>query len=76
MRTTLVIDDDLYAAAKSVAMAREVSIGKALSDMARRGVQATQRAEDNASDGLPVFRLPAGAPPLTLEDVKKLEDEW
>lgn len=76
MRTTLVIDDDLYAAAKTVAKARDVSIGKALSDLARQGLQAMQRAEDSATDAMPVFRSPAGAPPITLEDVKQLEEGW
>lgn len=26
--------------------------------------------------GLPVFRVPSNGRPITLEDVKKLEDEW
>lgn len=26
--------------------------------------------------GLPVFRVPSDGPPITLEDVRKLEDEW
>lgn len=34
------------------------------------GIEISERT------GLPVFRIPRNGPPITLEDVKKLEDEW
>ena len=76
MRTTLTIDDDLLAAARSLAQAKSESIGKAISDLARRGLNATPRVERNRrGPGFPVFSLPDGARPLTLEDVRRAEDE-
>jgi hypothetical protein len=39
MRTTLTIDDDVLGLAQSLADARNISIGKALSEMARQGMQ-------------------------------------
>jgi len=40
MRTTLDIDADILELAKGMAQGRRVSIGKALSDLARRGAKA------------------------------------
>jgi len=75
MRTTLTIDDDLLAAAKRLARAQSTTVGRALSDLARRGLQATPRVDKNAEHGFPVFVVSEDAHPITLEDVKKLEDE-
>jgi len=56
MRTTLDIETDVLDLAKSIAEARRISIGKAVSFLARRGAQAqTPLAERN---GFSVFRLP------------------
>ncbi|MBI3947633.1 MAG: antitoxin [Armatimonadetes bacterium] len=73
MRTTVTLDDDVLRAARSLARARSVSLGAALSELARRGLREDQTIV--ADDGLPVFRVPPGARPITLEDVRKLEDE-
>ena len=75
MRTTLSIDDDLLAVARNLARERAESIGRALSDLARLGLRATTRAQGKAKSGFPVFSVPPGARPITLEDVRKLEDE-
>lgn len=40
MRTTLDIDDDVLRAAKDVARVKKVSIGKAMSDIARQSLAA------------------------------------
>ncbi|MCX7015490.1 MAG: hypothetical protein NTW86_23550 [Candidatus Sumerlaeota bacterium] len=73
MRTTLVIDDDLLAAAKSLARGRAVSVGTVISELARRGLQAPARMRKKSD--FPVFAVPPTARPITLEDVKSLEDE-
>lgn len=76
MRTTLTIDDDLLAVARSLAQAKAESLGKALSELARRGLNATPRVRRSHRDlGFPVFSVPKGAHPITLEDVRKAEDE-
>lgn len=74
MRTTLVIDDDLLQAAKSLARDRSVSIGEVISEWARRGLR-TPVEFDVSPSGFPVFKVPPGARPITPEDVKQLEDE-
>lgn len=76
MRTTLTIDDDLLAVAKNLAQANSESLGKAISDLARRGLNATPRVRRRKCDsGFPVFSVPKGARPITLEDVRRAEDE-
>lgn len=73
MRTTLTIDDDLLQAAKSTARMRSVSVGTVVSDLARKGLESGCRIR--MEDGFPVFDVPPGSPPSTLEQVKSLEDE-
>jgi hypothetical protein len=76
MRTTLTIDDDLLAVAKVLARDRSESVGKALSDLARRGLRATPRVQTESGESdFPVFAVPRDAHPITLDDVRKAEDE-
>ncbi len=75
MRTTLTIDDDLLAAAKSIARSRSLPLGRVFSDLARRGLSATNRIDDSDDCDFPVFRVPPNAQTITLEDVQKAEDE-
>ena len=60
-------------AARNLARARSISLGAALSELARRGLKCARIATDE--DGLPVFTVSPDARPVTLEDVKKVEDE-
>jgi hypothetical protein len=68
MRTTLDIDDDVLNAARALADARKTSVGKAVSDLARRGAAA--RLGHTMVNGFPVFNTPAGAPSFGPEDVE------
>jgi hypothetical protein len=72
MRTTLTLDDDLLRAVKAIAQARDVSIGTVLSELVRKGLSAP--AGRKTRNGLPVFPVPDAPRPITLEDVKKIED--
>jgi hypothetical protein len=74
MRTTLTIDDDLLEAARKLAQARSQSVGRVVSDLARQGL-AAKIACYVESGGLPVFAVAEDSPPITLEDVKRDEDE-
>jgi hypothetical protein len=77
MRTTLNLEPDVLAAARKLASARAVSLGKAVSDLIRRGLDtgASAGSPKGAGRAFPVFEVARGAPPLTLEDVKRDEDE-
>jgi hypothetical protein len=73
MRTTLNLDDDVLDAAKSYAGSRSIPLGEAVSLLVRRGLSVpcpTRRV-----NGLLVFAPPAGEPPVTSEQVRRLEDE-
>ena len=73
MRTTVVIDDDVLAVARALAAQRGSSLGSALSELARRGFKGAATTEDN---GVPVFRVPGDARPITSEDVHGALDDW
>jgi hypothetical protein len=75
MRTTLDIDDDVLQAAKEIAATQGISIGKVVSDLARKGL-APARQKVRVRNGVPLLppRAP-GSPPLTVELVNRLLDE-
>lgn len=79
MRTTLSIDDDVLQDVKSYADSRSLSLGKAASDLIRRGLSA--RTPTKLVNGIPIFDLPPDTPAVSSEHVKKIEaemdkDEW
>lgn len=73
MRTTLSLDDDVLREVKTYAKSRDVAIGKAVSDLIRRGLQAP--LQTRVVNGFHVVELPPGAPPVSTEDVERLQDE-
>jgi hypothetical protein len=73
VRTTLSLDDDVLEEAKSYAKARNLAMGKAVSELVRRGLQAPLRTR--VVNGFHVVDLPAGSPTVTSADVKRLQDE-
>jgi Arc/MetJ family transcription regulator len=76
MRTTLTIDDDVLAAARSLARAKSESLGRAVSELVRRGLNETPRVRGGRrGSGFPVFSIPRGAHPISLEDVRQAEDD-
>jgi hypothetical protein len=72
MRTTVTLDAEVLRAARSLARTRSISLGAAISELARRGLEQERRIDEGA---FPSFRVPAGARSITLEDVKRIEDE-
>ncbi len=72
MRTTLELDDDVVAAARELAADRRRSLGSVVSELARRGLTPAQIEADG---DLPVIRVPAGTPPITLQIVRRALDE-
>jgi hypothetical protein len=73
MRTTLVLDKDVYEVAAARARLHKVSLGKAVSEMARRSLGAVRLEED--ARGFPVLRAPSGSPRISAERVAQLMDE-
>ncbi len=73
MRTTLNLDDDLFPLLKRYAEGRSLALGKAVSDLVRRGL-ATRRPT-RMMNGLQVFDLPPDSPVLTTGHVRRMEAE-
>lgn len=73
MRTTVNLDDDVLQMAKQYARNRALGLGQAVSELVRRGINASRPTR--TVNGLLVFDLPADSPRVTTEDVRTLEDE-
>ncbi len=74
MRTTLNIDDDILQVARSLAEARKISVGQALSDLARKGLRSSRPSV--SEEGIPVFSVQPNDPPVTPEMIRKAMEEW
>jgi len=69
MRTTLTLDDDILAEASRRAEVLHISVGKAVSDLVRRGLQVAPPVRE--MDGLIVFDPPKESPKITTRKVKE-----
>lgn len=67
MRTTLTLDDDILKEASKRARILKTSLGKAVSDLARRGLKASPPVR--RINGLTVFDPPKGSPQITMRKV-------
>jgi len=68
------MDDDVFREIKAYAESRDVAIGKAVSELVRRGLRAP--LQTRMVNGFHVVELPQDSPPVRSEDVKKLEDDY
>jgi hypothetical protein len=73
MRTTINLDDDVITIVKQYAESRAVSLGKAVSELVRRGISASRPVR--IANGLLAFDLPAESPKVTIRRVRELEAE-
>jgi len=73
MRTTVNLDDDVLEAATKRAKRAKTSLGKAISNLVRRGLQAGTRVIEK--NGLYVPELPPDSPKVTPDQIKRLESE-
>jgi hypothetical protein len=73
MRTTLNLDDDVLQILKEYAENRSVALGKAASELVRRGLSTS--VSTRLVNGFVVFDVPPGGPRITTERVKQLESE-
>ena len=71
MRTRLTLDDDVLELAARQAKLRGVSLGKAVSDVLRKGLSASTPAQEK--NGIVVFHLPADSPKVTTDHVRRIE---
>lgn len=74
MRTTVTIDNDVLAVARALAERNGTSLGRALSELARRGF-TTMHAAVEQGQGV-VFAVDPGADSITSEDVYRSSGDW
>ena len=74
MRTTLDIDEDVLQAAKELATRRATTMGRVLSDLARRALSPSN-SRVRTRNGVPLLEPRAGAGIVTAEVVNRLRDE-
>jgi hypothetical protein len=67
------MDDDVLREVKAYATNRNITIGKAVSELVREGLRATLRTR--VVNGFQVVELPSDSPQITTADVKRLEEE-
>jgi hypothetical protein len=74
VRTTLNLDDDVLRQVKQYAGSRSVALGRAVSELVRRGLNTPVRTQ--VINGIHVVVLPEDSAPVDTERVKRLlEDE-
>lgn len=71
MRTTVDIDEDILRTAKGIARENEQTLGRVLSDLARKGLKPPI-PEYTIRNGVALLPHRPGAEPLTTERVKEL----
>jgi hypothetical protein len=73
MRTTLNLDDDAFQLLREYSESRSLALGKAASELVRRGANAPVRTR--VVNGFVVFDIPPGGPKISSERVRELESE-
>lgn len=71
MRTTISLDDDVFLQVKQYARSRSLRLGKAVSELVRRGI--CQQQPTRSINELQVFDLPANSPRVTTKRVEDLD---
>ena len=73
MRTTLRLEEDALEMARCHARRLRITLGKAVSDLVRKGARRPLETVDRS--GLKVARLPEDSPTVVSEQVAKMLDE-
>ena len=74
MRTTVTIDNDVLAVARALAEQNGTSLGRAISELARRGFRSAPGAVEQGAGA--VFAVDSDAAPITSEDVSRSLSDW
>jgi hypothetical protein len=76
MRTTLVVDDDVLAVARQRAATTGETLGRALSQLARAGIESAAGDRDRRTrNGVLLLPRRSGGRAVTPDDVSALRDE-
>jgi hypothetical protein len=73
MRTTLSLENDASRAVRAYAKRNRISLGKAASELIRRGTR--YQLGTRIVNGIPVFDVPEDFPLITAKQVQEILDE-
>ncbi len=73
MRTTLSLENDASRAVRTYAKRNRISLGKAASELIRRGTR--YQLGTRIVNGIPVFDVPEDFPLITAKQVQEILDE-
>lgn len=73
MRTTLALDDDVLVAAKAIARQKNQTVGRVVSELARKSLHAPRTAGER--NGVPLLPVREPGVTVTLDVVNALRDE-
>jgi hypothetical protein len=73
-RTTIQFEDDALEAVKAYAARHRLSLGEAVSELVRKGIERPMVTEER--NGLRVLRLGERSPKVTAAAVARLTEEW
>jgi len=73
MRTTFNLDDDILRLVRDYARKRSLPLGAAVGELVRSGL--TTPKPTKVVNGFHVVDLPPDSPPVTTDDVRRLENE-
>ena len=76
MRTAVTIDDDVLAVARALAERNGTSLGRALSELARRGFRTGAAVAQRKREPATVFSVDRDAGPTTNEDIRRSLSDW
>ena len=75
MRTTLNIDDDVMATARSIAARDRKPVGTVVSSLLRRALEPSAKAPQSTRNGIPLFPVSPHARVVTPESIKELLED-
>ena len=73
MRTTIAIDEDVLAAAKAIARQKHQTLGKVVSELARKSLRPPRASGER--NGVPLLPIREPGVIVTLEIVNTLRDD-
>ena len=75
MRTTVILDDEAYETAVTLAKTSGKRLGQVISDLIRRAVQMPQGSTRKGGKRFPTFEVRQGTPMISLKALRRAWEE-
>jgi len=74
MRTTIIVEDDVFEAASQISRTSGVRIGKVISDLARRGLKPVSEVQVVQKGRFPTFAVSPDTPMIDNDLIQRVLD--